>query len=166
MGLDIMNYALSAITLLTLVFLVVSIWLDSSNSKFIYRNVKKNREVIQAKQAQVDKMARDFLKATQLIIDYQTKLDEMFDEAMKLVDTQNTSVLAYLKMFDATAKSDLLAARRDELIRTKELKVALERIMGMAMTSRQEPSAIDQLAMESIINRIKELEEIILNDAK
>ena len=59
-----------------------------------------------------------------------------------------------LKMINGLAKSDVLEARRSELRRVTELKSALERIMSMATTSRQEPAVNDILALEAVTNRI------------
>lgn len=156
-----MNYGLLIIALLTFVLLVVSIWLNSKNSKFLYSSIKKNREIIQSNHAKVEQLAREFIKATQLIIKYQNELDEKSDEVAKLFNQQSSIVLSHLELFDSEAKSDMLAARREELRRTKELKIALERLMGVALTSRQPASPNDVLALENINNRIAELEKIL-----
>lgn len=156
-----MNYVLLIIALLTFVLIVVSFWLNSSNTKVIYNGIKKNREISQAQQIKIENLSKDFLKAIQLIIDCQEALDKTVQELTKLVDTQNKSLHGHLTRFNLMVQSDMLSARRDELIRTKELKVALERLMGVALTSRQPASPNDVLALENINNRITELENIL-----
>jgi hypothetical protein len=156
-----MNYALLGIMFLTLILVVVSIWFSGHDTKLIYGKLTKNREADQIKQAQVEKLAKQILSATKLIEETQQTLDEQMGFVSALLDQHSTSLHGYLKTFENLAQSDILSARRDELTRTYELKSALERIMGMAMTSRQEPSTNDKLAMESVTHRIKELEKIL-----
>lgn len=159
-----MSYAFLAITFVILVLILVLIWFDSSNTKIIYNGIKKNREISQAQQIRIENLSKDFLKAIQLIIDCQEALDKTVQELTKLVDTQNKSLHGHLTRLNLMVQSDMLSARRDELIRAKELKVALERIISMTTMSRQDPSAIDQLAIEAVTNRIEELERILIID--
>jgi hypothetical protein len=92
---------------------------------------------------------------------HQDDLEDKMNSLTNFVDKHNTYVIFQQTQFDALAKADLLAARREELIRTKELKVALERLTGVAMTSRQPPAPNDVLALEFLDRRIAELEKIL-----
>lgn len=156
-----MIYVVLSITTLTLVLLVVSFWTNHTIINVINANVKKNREKDENRQEQIDRLAKDFLKAIQLVMKYQDDLEDKMNALSELVDRHNTYVTSHQAQFDSLAKADLLAARREELIRTKELKVALERLMGVAMTSRQPPAPNDVLALEFLDRRITDLEEIL-----
>ena len=108
------------------------------------------------------------LTASQTYITSQKDIDKLlraFDEKMKvlamLVDDHFTSVVHQQELFSSIAQSDMLSARREELRRLKELKIALERLMGVALTSRQPSSPNDVLALENIEKRIEELETIL-----
>lgn len=107
------------------------------------------------------------LTATQIYIDSQRDIDKLLrefdvkiDDLSKFVNEHTTGVVRQLEQFSSVAKSDMLSARREELRRLKELKVALERLMGVALTSRQPPAPNDILALENIEKRIEELEKI------
>lgn len=110
------------------------------------------------------------LDATELVLNYQDvfdrkmlELDKKMDALSRFVDTRNTYVTFQQNEFNALARADMLAARREELLRTKELKVALERLMGVALTSRQPASPNDVLAIENLTKRIEELEGMLNN---
>lgn len=93
---------------------------------------------------------------------YQQKiLDDKTTALTTFVDTHSTNVASQQEQFNALARADILSARREELLRTKELKVALERLMGVALTSRQPPAPNDVLALENLTKRIEELESIL-----
>jgi hypothetical protein len=89
-----------------------------------------------------------------LIIEHQTAIVEMITDLNKFRNDQQEN-------FDALARADMLSARREELLRSKELKIALERLMGVAMTSRQPPAPNDVIALENLTKRIEELEAIL-----
>lgn len=99
--------------------------------------------------------------AIERIFDHQNTLDEKMDALGEFVDRHSTNVAFQNEQFNALAKADLLAARREELLRTKELKVALERLMGVAFTSKQPPAPNDVIAIENLTKRIEELETIL-----
>ena len=108
------------------------------------------------------------LDATQIYIDSQAdfyklfnKLDDKMDALARFVDDHSTKVNFQQELFSGLAKFDVDSARREELRRLKELKVALERLMGVALTSRQPSSPNDVLALENIEKRINELETIL-----
>jgi hypothetical protein len=107
----------------------------------------------------------DVIEATQRISNHQNYLDEKMDALARLVDEHSTSVTFTEEQFNLFARADVLAARREELLRTKELKIALERLMGIAMTSRQPPAPNDIIALEYLNQRIEELGDAI-NDIK
>lgn len=102
-----------------------------------------------------------YMDAQKDVDDLLKKFDYKIDALARLVDAHSTKVAFQQNEFFALAKSDVDSARREELRRLKELKVALERLMGVAMTSRQPPSPNDVLALENIEKRIDELEEIL-----
>lgn len=95
------------------------------------------------------------------IIDHQRALDDKMDALSRFVDAHSTNATLQQGQLSALAMSDVASARREELRRLKELKIALERLMGVAMTSRQPASPNDTLALEDINKRIEELEEIL-----
>lgn len=108
------------------------------------------------------------LDASQAYINSQKDVDRLlakFDDKMNalavLVDNHSTSVAHQKEQFIALAKADMLAARREELRRLKELEITLERLMGVALTSRQPAAPNDVLALENIGKRIEELEKIL-----
>lgn len=101
------------------------------------------------------------LETEGLVSNHQKALDNKMDALSRFVDAHSTHVTLLQGQFFALAKSDVDSSRREELRRLKELKVALERLMGVAMTSRQPPSPNDVLALENIKTRIEELEELL-----
>ena len=156
---------LNTITLVILFLVIVSyIMLD----RRMVSNARKDRELSRVREERlvkifkrVEVIAERSTKLEQLVLNQQVTLNEKMDALSEFIDERNTYVTFQQNQFEALAKSDMLAARRDELIRTKELKVALERIISMTTMSRQEPAAIDQLAIASLTNRIEELETIL-----
>ena len=156
---------LNIITLVILVLVIVSYLLLD---RLIVSNARKDRELSRVREdrlvkifKRVEVVAERSTKLEQLVLNQQIALNDKMDALSRFIDERNTYVTFQQNQFEALAKSDMLAARRDELIRTKELKVALERIISMTTMSRQEPAAIDQLAIESVANRIAELEDIL-----
>jgi hypothetical protein len=118
--------------------------------------------------AKTNRIATRALDTAQVYIDSQKNVDKIFlrlddkmDALSRFVDTHSTRVAFQQEQFDALAKADVSSARREELLRCKELKIALERLMGVALTSRQPPSPNDILALENLTKRIKELEDIL-----
>jgi hypothetical protein len=97
----------------------------------------------------------------QRVVDHQNVLDDKMDALAEFVDRHSTNVAFQQEQFYTLTKADMLAARREELLRTKELKVALERLMGVALTSRQPAAPNDLLALENLTKRIEELESIL-----
>lgn len=160
-GLAIMDYVLFGLLIVIIINFCIMFWANNENTKLIYRNLKKNREFDQVKQAQVENLAKETLKSNQLLVNNQIALDKKLDALSIWMDKRNTYVTFQQEQFISLAKSDMLAARRDELLRTKELKVALERLMGVALTSRQPASPNDILAIENLTNRIEELEDVL-----
>jgi hypothetical protein len=101
------------------------------------------------------------LDVMQRVVDHQNVLDDKMDALAEFVDRHSTNVAFQQEQFYTLTKADMLAARREELLRTKELKVALERLMGVALTSRQPAAPNDLLALENLTKRIEELESIL-----
>lgn len=129
--------------------------------KLIFEKFGKHQEIIEAGIKKTNATASSVIDITQRLIDHQESLDNKMDALAELVYKHSTSVAFQQAQFDALARADVLAARREELLRAKELKVALERLMGVAMTSRQPSSPNDVIALENLDNRIEELERII-----
>ena len=159
---------LEIMSLLILVLVVVSTLLLA---RFISLNERKNRELSRVREErltqivkQVEVVASNAVKTEQLVIDNQLILDEKMGDLIRLMGAHNIYVTDQQVEFNALAKSDMLSARRDELLRLKELKVALERLIGMSTLSRQSPAVIDILAIENVTNRIEELEIILANN--
>ncbi len=156
---------LTFITLIILVLLTVYImWLG----RYLSKNLAKDHELNRLRSERtnhtikrVEQIAVLSVEMEQLAVNHQLSFDEKLQDITSVVNKQLLEMDTHLQQFEAMAKSDMLSARRDELIRTKELKIALERIISMNTMSRQEPSAIDQLAIESVTNRIVELEAIL-----
>lgn len=141
------------ITLLILVIVIVSyVLLD--------RKLTDDRVMLMVKETSTVALA--VLDATEFIVDHQNILNDKMNALSRFVDEHSTNVTIQQKFFDALANADVLTARREELLRTKELKVALERLMGIALTSRQPPASNDVLAIENLTNRIEELEAILM----
>ena len=159
---------LEIITSLILVFIVVFYLLLD---RHIFRNFKKDRELSRVREERliqvvkrVEVVASNAVKTEQLVIDNQVVLDDKMGDLIRLMGAHNIYVSDQQEQFNALAKSDILSARRNELLSLKELKESLIRISGMATLSRQSPDAIDVLAIENVTNRIKELELILAND--
>lgn len=140
------------ISLLILVIVVVSPFVVSRYIISNFSALQAYRDVNERERQ--DQIITRILDSTQRIIDCQNAL-------AKLVDKHSTSVTFREEQFNALARADVLAARREELLRTKELKIALERLMGVALTSRQPPAPNDVLALENLERRIEELEKIL-----
>lgn len=148
--------------LITLLFVVASPLLVAWYIRVIVIQ-EANRVMIRQDRVatRVDKLADEITKASRLIVASQSSLDRKFDALSNLVDTVSTNVTWEYQNLNALAKSDVVASRREELHRSKELKVALERLMGVALTSRQPPAQNDVIALEILERRIKELETIL-----
>lgn len=156
-----MIYVLLAITLLTLILIIILFWINNSNTNYMYSNVKRSREDEKAGQDKIDRLTRDFLKAIALINECQNNLDQKMSALGDFVDNRNQYVTFQQEQFRALVEADMLSARRSELILAKELKVALERLMSSAMVSRQPAASQDVLALENLAKRIDELENIL-----
>lgn len=156
---------LTVVTFIILVIVVVSsfivIRLITNLFRFILNDEKTNRELNRRRDIRLSEVLKKIQQAQIFISETQDALDTKMDALSRFVDERNTYVTYQQEEFKAFAKSDMLSARRDELIRVNELKVALERIISMTTMSRQAPAAIDALALESVTNRIKELEMIL-----
>lgn len=156
------------VTLLILVLVVVSYIR-------LVRRIRDSELTLSAEKTEIVMMVERNIATTssvltlmQRVVDYQKVSDELMDALSdkmnalaKLVDEHSSSVTFSQNQLDTLMRADVLAARREELLRTKELKTALERLMGVAMTSRQAPSPNDVLALENLDNRIDELEKIL-----
>ena len=147
------------------IILASMLWLGLTISKII----RREREYRKVREERVDEMideintaASRVFDSAQRIYDHQKIFDDKMDALTAFVDKHSTNVAFQQERFDAFAKADVLSARREELLRCKELKAALERLMGVALTSRQPPSPNDVVAIENLTKRIEEL-ELILN---
>jgi hypothetical protein len=154
---------IGVITLLILISVVVSYVL-------LARKLRNDEVMLMVERANT--IATVVLDTAKFVVDFQESLDKKMNELdrkmdalSRFVDSRNTYVTFQQNQFNELARSDMLAARREELLRTKELKVALERLMGVALTSRQPPAPNDVLAIENLTERIEELEKI-LSDQK
>lgn len=156
------------ISLVLLIIVVVSMWVLSRIIWQIFKinleNSKRDREFNSRRDHFFNDVLEKFKLALNDVNETQETLDEKMDALSRFIDERNTYVANQQEQFLAFAKSDMLSARRDELIQINQLKVALERIMSMTTMSRQAPAAIDVLALESVTNRIKELEAILENE--
>jgi len=139
-------------------------WLGRTISKII----RREREYRKVREERVDEMiekintaASKTFDSAQRIYDHQKILDDKMDALAVFVDSHSTNVAFQQEQFNMLAKADVLSARREELLRCKELKVALERLTGVALTSRQPPSPNDVVAIENLTKRIEELELIL-----
>lgn len=149
------------ITLLILVIVIVS-------HVLLVRTIRDNEAILMVEKTGIMMMVEQaitvsssVLDATQRIVYHQRALDDTMNALAILVNQHSTNVTLQQEQFDELARADILVARREELRRTKELKVALERLMGVALTSRQPPSPNDVIALENLTNRIEELESIL-----
>lgn len=154
-----------AITLLILVSVILSYLLLD---KLIVRSFLKYEDLNQERDKHLKQIIHDFndvasslLDTAQLMIGNQNTLNHKMNALTTFIDERNSYVIFQQEQFQELAKADMLTARREELLRCKELKAALERLMGVAMTSRQPPAPNDVIALENLENRIKELESII-----
>lgn len=152
---------LEIITLLILAIVVISHIL-------LARTIRDNEVILMVEKTRIVMMAEkniavssSVLNATQRIVDYQNALDDKMNALATLVDSHSTNITTQQEQFNALARTDMLTARREELLRTKELKVALERLMGVAFTSKQPPASNDVIAIENLTIRIEELESIL-----
>ena len=157
--------SLEIITLLVLVLVVVLLVLLA---RFISSNLQKDRELSRARDERTFKLVREawgmilrIEETAQVITKTQDYLDEKVDKLARIIEEHNTTVNEHLGAFTALAKSEMLATRRNELVMATELKVALERIMGVALTSRQPVAPNDVIAMENLTKRITDLETIL-----
>lgn len=142
--------------LLILFFGIVSLGVNNGNANIINENLRKNRELDQERYDLLEQIVKKIEEESQLV-------DIKIDALSRFVDERNTYVTFQQEQFNSLAKTDMLAARREELFRTKELKIALERLMGVAFISKQPAASQDVLALENVTKRIREL-EVILDD--
>lgn len=156
---------LEILTLLVLISIIVSSLLLA---RYISSNVRKDRELIRVRDDRVNQLIRRVevsahraAKGAHVVLNNHVALRAEITEFAQYVDEQNASIKGYLLRLDLLANADMLAARRDELMRTKELKIALERLVSSATLARQQPAGRDLMAIEFINNRIIELETII-----
>lgn len=150
---------LEFITLLILVAVVVS---------YILLARKLNNDKTLAIIEKTNLAAEKALETSHIFVDSQRNVNRIFeafdkklDALSRFVDAHSTNVAFQQEQFHTLARSDMLSARREELLRTKELKVALERLMGVAFISKQPPAPNDVLALENLTNRIEELETLL-----
>lgn len=142
------------ITLLILILVVVSYLL-------LDRKIVHSHDAVLLMVKETNAVTSRLLKATKLLADHQKTLDDKMNALSTFVDAHSTNAIFQQEQFSSLMKADMLAARREELRRITELKIALERLMGVALTSRQPASPNDVLALENINNRIKELESLV-----
>ena len=147
---------LEFITLLILVVVMVLV-----SYVLLRRQVTNTYDEVALMIKETNVVASKTHNAIERIFDHQNTLDEKMDALGEFVDRHSTNVAFQNEQFNALAKADMLAARREELLRTKELKVALERLMGVAFTSKQPPAPNDVVAIENLTKRIAELETIL-----
>lgn len=133
----------------------------------ITQNFKRERDLNRKREESFSRMIErvravclSVVETERTITDHQKVLDEKMDALARFVDDHSTNAILLQGQFFAQAKADVDSSRREELRRLRELKIALERLMGVAMTSRQPSSPNDLLALENIEKRIKELEAI------
>jgi len=146
------------ILILVIVFPFLLAWYISSI-------LRKNRDLDRVRQdrvtTRIEKLARQTTEAIDSIRNSQIALNANLDNAAKIISHHSRFIDSQIKKLNELTESDILAARRDELIRTKEAKRALERLMTITTMSRQNPETVDILAIESATNRIEELEAIL-----
>ena len=136
-------------------------------ARTITQTSRKERELNRKREENFSRMIErvravclSVVETERTIMDHQKILDEKMDALARFVDDHSTNAILLQGQFFAQAKTDVDSSRREELRRLRELKTALERLMGVAMTSRQPPSPNDVLALENIEKRISELEAI------
>lgn len=101
---------------------------------------------------------------SQLLFKLQNDLDDKMSALSTFVDERNTYVTFQQEQFKILAKSDMLKARREELLSLTQLKVVLERFISMSTMSRQPPAPIDVLALKTVTSRIDDLEKFLNED--
>lgn len=149
------------VTLLILAIVIISyirLVYGLRDYKLLVMN-EKTEIMLMVKKTEI--MTSKVLDVMQRIVEQQNVLDDKMTALAIFVDKHSTNIAMQQEQFNVLAKSDMLSARREELLRTKELKIALERLMGVALTSRQPAAPNDVLALENLTKRIEELESII-----
>ncbi len=153
---------LEIVALLILAIAVVSPFVLA---RYFSTNLQKSRDLDRVRQdrvaARIELLAKETIEAGRTISISQSDLTKELESFWKHVDEENAFLKSEYQNFNKLAKSDMMFARREELLRSKELKIALERLMGIALTSRQPASPNDILALENLNNRISELEMIL-----
>lgn len=146
-----MEIAILVVLILGFVFLTTFVWSISYDvRRFQELNLKRQKQLI----GEAGEAAKKATGAAVLVLDRQTDLDKRTTEFYRRIDL-------HLQKLDVLANSDVIAARRDELIRAKELKVALDRIVTLTTLSRQQPDSMYLEAIESVTKRIEDLEDIL-----
>lgn len=134
-------------------------------ARLVSRNLKKDRDVEWDWQNQLIGKAEDVLKQAVIIsndlAESQVELDEKINKVAMLVADHHSIVFAQTQKLYSFMHSDVKAARRDELTRARELKVALERIVTLTSMARMQPDSMYVEAIESVTKRIEELESIL-----
>lgn len=143
-----------------LVWVVVAILLIKFIS-YASSELRKNKELLEFRANQVNEAIARAEHLSTLVVESENLIIE---HQLALVDKMNKNnefVASHLETIKQLAKSDLIASRRNELARTRELKATLERLVGVSTMSRQPPSPNDIVAIDSLTNRIEELELIL-----
>lgn len=161
-----MKEASMLIDILIALILIVVIGSTLFLARFISLNSRRNRELDRAGEdrvlRRVEQLMKDNHRIYSLVIDRQSTLDKKMNKFTNVLMDFNIFINLQLQKIETLIKSDMTAARRDELIRTKELKAALERLISITTLSRQPPIGSDILAIEAARNRIEELEKILI----
>lgn len=152
---------LDIISLLILVIIVIVYLLLAHRIRNYETILMVEKTEIMWRVEKTNAVIADVLTVTQRLLTYQNTLDDKLDVFATFVDKYSVDVTLQQEQFESLVRADMLAARREELLRTKELKIALERLMGVALTSRQPPASNDVLALENLTRRIEELESIL-----
>lgn len=141
--------------LVVLVILILfAIW-------YIPWNLRKDKERQDQLIKRAESVAAETLSAANLVHSQQLKLTLDISKMSRTAADHFSEIRILLSLQEKLINSDMMSARRDELIRAKEAVRALERLMTVTTMSKQNPEAVDVLALNSARTRIEELEKIL-----
>lgn len=133
--------------------------------KFISKVIRESNESDQLRElritTRIEELTKEIAEVVQLVVRHQSKLKEEMTDIFEVLENFNTFINLQLQQLQELVKSDMISARRDELVRTRELKNALERLVSITTMARQPPIGSDSLAINAATSRIEELEAIL-----
>lgn len=160
-----MSVVIMVVLLIMLALVVVVLWAVDHNTKHVVTTLWKENELALKQHnhliQRIEHSLAQFEQFNQRADQNFTTTNELIEKLSRLVEDTTLDVNLQLRDLNKLTKSDLNTARQNELLRTKELKAAIDRVIATATLTRQDPAAQDVMALRAVEQRIQELEDIL-----